>query len=79
MKLTRRNTMSLVAAAGTLLVAGPVAAQAWPAKPITIVVSYPAGGDTDAVARIYAGKLTQLPITALDISTALHAQQGLTT
>jgi tripartite-type tricarboxylate transporter receptor subunit TctC len=33
--------------------------QAWPTKPVTIVVSYPAGGDTDAVARIYAEKLTE--------------------
>lgn len=37
-----------------------VAAQpAYPAKPITIVVAYPAGGDTDAMARVYAEKLSQ--------------------
>lgn len=34
-------------------------AQAWPTKPITIVVAYPAGGDTDAIARTYAEKLSQ--------------------
>jgi tripartite-type tricarboxylate transporter receptor subunit TctC len=39
------------------LAAGPVAAQAYPAKLITIVVSYPPGGDTDAVARLFAEKL----------------------
>ena len=33
-------------------------AQAYPSKPITIVVAYPAGGDTDAVARLYAEKLS---------------------
>jgi tripartite-type tricarboxylate transporter receptor subunit TctC len=32
-------------------------AQGWPAKPITIVVAYPAGGDTDALARVFAEKL----------------------
>jgi tripartite-type tricarboxylate transporter receptor subunit TctC len=32
-------------------------AQAFPAKPITLVVAYPAGGDTDAIARVYAEKL----------------------
>ena len=37
---------------------GTVAAQAWPtAKPVTIVISYPAGGDTDAIGRVYAEKL----------------------
>lgn len=36
-------------------------AQAWPAaRPLTLVVSYPAGGDTDASARIYAEKLGAL-------------------
>ena len=36
----------------------PAAAQAWPTKPITIVVAYPAGGDTDAVARLLGEKLS---------------------
>ena len=58
MKLARRRlTMSLVAAAGALLAAGAATAQAWPSKPVTIVVGYPAGGDSDAMARIYADKL----------------------
>lgn len=35
-----------------------VHAQNWPKKPVTIVVAYPAGGDTDVSARIYAEKLT---------------------
>ncbi len=46
-----RISLGLVALAGTL--AGP-AAQAqggWPAKPVTIVVPFPAGGGTDAFAR----------------------------
>ena len=49
-----------LAAGAGLLGAGlaPAMAQAWPAKPITIVVAYPAGGDTDAVARLLGEKLT---------------------
>ncbi len=38
--------------------AGSAMAQAYPAKPITIVVAYPAGGDTDAMARLFAEKLS---------------------
>ncbi len=37
---------------------GAAYAQAWPSKPITIVNGYPAGGDSDALARVYAEKLT---------------------
>ena len=33
-------------------------AQSWPSRPITLVVGWPAGGDTDAAARLYADKLT---------------------
>ncbi len=40
------------------LATGSALAQAYPNKPITIVVSYPAGGDTDAIARVYAEKLS---------------------
>jgi len=40
------------------LVAGPAGAQAWPSKPVTITVSFPPGGDTDALARVFAEKLT---------------------
>jgi tripartite-type tricarboxylate transporter receptor subunit TctC len=38
----------------------PAGAQtAYPAKPISIIVSYPPGGDTDAIARMFAEKLGQ--------------------
>ena len=58
MQPTFCNALSLTVAALTVLAAGPVVAQAWPsAKPVTIVVSYPAGGDTDAIGRVYAEKL----------------------
>lgn len=62
MKFTRREAAHAAAAIAAsslaLLAAGGAMAQVWPARPITIVVSYPAGGDTDAVARIYAEKLS---------------------
>jgi tripartite-type tricarboxylate transporter receptor subunit TctC len=47
----------LLIAAATLAAAGSAFAQTWPAKPITIVNGYPAGGDSDAMARVYAEKL----------------------
>ncbi|MCG2594274.1 tripartite tricarboxylate transporter substrate binding protein [Ramlibacter sp. XY19] len=57
MKSHRRHLLALAAA---LCLAPAAFAQGnWPSKPITIVVSYPAGGDTDAMARLYAEKLTQ--------------------
>uniref|UniRef100_C5CMJ0 Tripartite tricarboxylate transporter substrate binding protein n=1 Tax=Variovorax paradoxus (strain S110) TaxID=543728 RepID=C5CMJ0_VARPS len=41
------------------LVAGTAFAQAWPAKPITIVVPFPPGGPTDVATRIVAQKMSQ--------------------
>ena len=48
-----------VAAAAVALVVSPVvaSAQAWPAKPIRIIVAYPAGGVSDNIARALADKL----------------------
>ncbi|MDB5732082.1 MAG: putative Bug-like extra-cytoplasmic solute receptor, family [Variovorax sp.] len=47
------------AAAGTVLLLAAMAAQAqaWPARPVRLVVTYPPGGTVDAVARIIAPRL----------------------
>jgi tripartite-type tricarboxylate transporter receptor subunit TctC len=39
----------------------PVAAQSYPARTITVVVPFPAGGSVDGVARILVQKLNQVP------------------
>lgn len=41
-----------------MFAAGGALAQAWPAKPVTIVVTVPAGGSIDAVARAIANELS---------------------
>ncbi|WP_309681732.1 tripartite tricarboxylate transporter substrate binding protein [Polaromonas sp.] len=58
MKFTRRQAFAIAACMGAALSTGSAMAQAYPSKPITLVVAYPAGGDTDAMARLYAEKLS---------------------
>jgi tripartite-type tricarboxylate transporter receptor subunit TctC len=45
--------------AASLLASSVAFAQPWPAKPIRIVVTYPAGGGADAMARLVAPKLSE--------------------
>jgi tripartite-type tricarboxylate transporter receptor subunit TctC len=56
--LTRRHLVQAVALA-LALSGGSAMAQAWPSKPITLIVPFPAGGTTDVLARALADKLTQ--------------------
>lgn len=56
MSLTRRSTLGLVA--GAVFAPAIVRAQAFPSKPISLVVPYPAGGPTDAIARFVAQDLS---------------------
>jgi tripartite-type tricarboxylate transporter receptor subunit TctC len=55
MKLPRREFLHLAAGAAAVPAVSPIArAQAYPARPISIVVPYAAGGPTDTLGRIMA-------------------------
>ncbi|HEV7334894.1 MAG TPA: tripartite tricarboxylate transporter substrate binding protein [Bosea sp. (in: a-proteobacteria)] len=56
MTLTRRSTLGLVA--GAVFAPAIARAQSFPSKPITLVVPYPAGGPTDAIARFVAQEMS---------------------
>src|SRR4051812_12436052 len=58
MKTTRRQALAFALSLAAAVCVGPTWAQAFPSKPVTIVVAYPAGGDTDALARLFAEKLS---------------------
>src|SRR5262249_10287205 len=59
MKLSRRWLVSFGASAVTLPIFSSIAgAQAYPSRPITIIVPVPPGGVADPIARILAGHLS---------------------
>src|SRR4051812_41126095 len=45
--------------AGSMMIAGAALAQAWPTKPVKIVVAFTAGGTTDIMARTLAQRLSE--------------------
>ena len=53
------KTVSAIGLIAGCLLALHAAAQDWPAKPLTIIVPFPAGGGTDAFARPLSALLTQ--------------------
>ena len=69
---SRRSFATLVAAvlgAATLGAAAPAAAQGYPARPITLIVPWGAGGGTDATARIVGSLLEKelgQPVTVVN-------------
>ena len=54
--LNRRETLAGIA---ILAAIRPAAAQAFPARAVTMVVPYPAGGPTDAIGRLIADEMTR--------------------
>jgi tripartite-type tricarboxylate transporter receptor subunit TctC len=56
----KRSTFVTAALLAALVPFSGSAQTDWPTKPVTMVVPYPAGGLNDAVARVYADKLTTL-------------------
>jgi tripartite-type tricarboxylate transporter receptor subunit TctC len=57
--MTRRHFLTASAAGGLAFASAPIArAQAYPSRPITMVVPYPPGGLADAVARVLAEPMT---------------------
>jgi tripartite-type tricarboxylate transporter receptor subunit TctC len=60
MRATRRDVIAGIGA-GTAALALPhvAVAQAWPSRPVTFVVPFPAGGPTDTIARLFGERLRQ--------------------
>ena len=60
MKNHRRSTLICVLAAGLAWSLPGAAQEAWPNKPVRLVVPFAPGGSTDVVARMMAQKLTEI-------------------
>lgn len=58
--ISRRLCIALAVVPALAVVApSPLRAQAWPTRPITMVVPFPAGGNADVVARLVAAELSE--------------------
>ena len=57
MHLNRRQILAAAAALSCTFCLGAAQAAGYPTKQVTVIVSYPPGGDTDAIARLLAEKL----------------------
>ena len=56
----RAATVTIAVLAGILSWAVPVPAQEYPAKPVRLIVPFPAGGPVDSIARVVSDKLASL-------------------
>ena len=57
--ITRRRALTFAALAPAVL-SGTARAQAWPSRPVRIIVPFPPGGGGDTIARIVGAKLTEI-------------------
>jgi tripartite-type tricarboxylate transporter receptor subunit TctC len=55
----KKLLIPIVSIALSLLAAGAVQAQAWPSKPVTLVVPFPPGGSSDTIARAIGAKMQE--------------------
>jgi len=58
--MQRRSILRATVGAAATLAMPRVFAQTWPSGPIRIIVGFPPGGGTDALARVVSTKLTQM-------------------
>ena len=58
--MQRRTLIQAVGAAAATLAAPALRAQEWPTQSVRIIVGFPPGGGTDALARVVAVKLTEI-------------------
>ncbi len=56
---TRRMVLTSIAALSMALLSSHSYAQGWPQKPVTVIVPFAAGGNTDGIARMVAQKLSE--------------------
>lgn len=54
-----RSTFAFFIVAGSIVAAGPIAAQSYPSKPIRFISPFPPGGPVDAVARMLTPRLSE--------------------
>ena len=64
---SRRNALRAAAAGVATLALGSHAQSAWPAKPVNLIVPFPAGGGTDAFARPLSAQFAKVTGKALVI------------
>src|SRR5258706_15207406 len=55
-----RKTLTPAVALLAALVCAGALAQSWPAKPVKLIVTYPPGGSSDLLARVFGQKLSEI-------------------